>query len=965
MKRYVSLCLAMIFFLSSLGNTVVNAQDESSFAQRQSDIQSGEEGAEENENGNVTEDNENGNNGETEGDKGEVDNEDDEEDEDDEEEKPVLKTDAAVTDFTLEYNASEDLMILKYHVNEAVSYVDILVDGRPVETDYSKIYTSYSYDLPEDAEGKRYTFQIVPYELRVVEGNDVEIMGTPSETKEYEVPYKQAVFTDVDAEYDLTKKYLAIEWFGDAVFSVDIYLDDGEEPIVTKVQGNSYSMNIDWQPLSNHTYRLVPYNKIGEQGIEKTVTLEVDDYTAVIDLLDVEYIQKNKHIRINWEGTNVQYVDIYMNDELLAENYKKEEFILNYVPQAGASYLITVCPYNENGAEGEEEEDTLVVGDFEVTDITRLKETSSYGTDSDKHYTGFSKPAVNIRWRAQENASYEIYRAAQDSRSGYSCIARVKTDTNGLFTYTDSNARIGSNYYKIRQIIKEDNYIEQELLTALSDSEEITIKIPKPKVSVNLTSEGAVLFSMDGKKEFVSGYAILRKNKNGSYKQIAEVTDNTYTDSNTEFGKQYSYRVKSFYYDTKTKKKYYSAATNVRAKNTVGSFALQAQQTAEGTVKLSWEAAANAEGYEVYYKSATQGDSYNLLEITDKLELTAAIRDGIRYCFMVKAYKEISNKKIYFSTSETELKTGFTKPGNFRVSSTAFYFDKKKNVLVRTDKLAWDKVYGAKGYYIDVYNPKKKKFKVLKRVKGGDNTSYIVSNDLTPAAETVIYRIRSYSGTRRATGEKLEVKIQIAKVTGVKVSRAGESARISWKQVPGAELYRIYRSNGRNNTLVGTTNKIKFTDKGMSAGVTYIYYVQAVSNALKSEGEFSDPVEYTKKISRVDYLSASSSDKKNVDLEWSSDDGASGHIIYYREGDSGEYQMLARVNGSRTYYTHENVTAGVTCYYKVSRLEINAGGVEAESDTQKVKIKTKKPQSNKNDKITTDKKTATNKKTEA
>ncbi len=702
-------------------------------------------------------------------------------------------------------------------------------------------------------------------------------------------------------------------------------------------------MNINWEPLSDHTYRLIPYNKIGAPGTEKIVNLKVDDYTAVIDILNVEYEEKSKQIEINWSGTNVQYVDIYMNDEVLAEKYTKEQFNLKYVPQAGATYLITVCPFNENGVEGEEEEQTLVEGDFEVTDIDKLRETSSYGTDIDKHYTGFSKPAVEIQWTAQVNASYEIYRAPRDARSAYSCIARVKADKNGPFTYIDSNAGIGSRYYKIRQIIKEDDYIEQELSTALCDSEEITIKLPKPKVSVSLVPEGSVVFTMDGKKEFVSGYVILRKNKSGSYKQIAEVTDNTYTDKDTQFGKQYSYRIKSFYYDTRTRKKYYSAVTNVRARNTVGGFALQAQQIDEQTVKISWEEAANAEGYEVYYKSATQGDSYKLLEITDKLEITAALKTGIRYCFMVKAYKESSSKKVYFSTAETELKTGFKSPDNFRISKTTFQRDKKKNVIVRSDKLSWDKVYGAKGYYLDVYNPAKKKFKVLKRIKGRDNTSFVVSNNLTPTAGTVIYRIRSYSGTRKAKGEKLELKIQIAKVTGVKVSKAGASARVSWKQAPEAEMYRIYRSNGRNSTLVGTTNKLKYVDKGLSGGVTYTYYVQAVNNTLKSEGEYSDPVTYKRKISKVEYLSASSRDKQNVDLEWSSDDGASGHIIYYREGETGDYQILARVHGSSTYYTHKNAPAGVNCYYKVSRLEVNAGGVVTESDTEKVKFKIKKP----------------------
>ncbi len=928
MKKYVSLFLAVIIFFSSFGTHAVYAESESvGMSQGRDDMQNMRSLTEEEE----------------------------EQSEDDPQLEPESDTEAAVNDFTLEYNAAADVMILKYQVNHAVACVDILVDGRPAEVNYSNVYTSYSYDLPDDAEGKKYAFQIIPYEIRNTGGESVKIQGTPSAVKEYEVPYKQAVFTDVDAEYDLNKKYLSMEWFGTGISSVDIYLDGAAEPIAAGVLGNSFSINIDWQPLSKHTYRLVPYNKLGQKGTEKTVELTVDDYEATVDLLDAEYVPQKNQIRINWSGSNVKYVDIYMNDELLVDNYIKEEYSFKYTPQAGASYMITVNPYNENGEEGEEAQDALTEGEFEVPVIDKLRETSSYGTDAEKHYTGFSKPAVNIRWTAQENGCYEIYRASKDARSGYSCIDRVETAKSGPYVYTDSNARIGSNYYKIRQVIKEDDYITQEVSTALSDADEITIKVPKPKVNINLTPEGTVMFSMDGKKEFISGYVILRKNKSGSYKQIAEVTDDAYTDYNTEFGKQYSYRVKSFYYDTRTREKYYSPAVQIRAKNTVGGFAVSAQQTSEENVKIAWEAAANAQGYEVYYKSATAGDSYKPLEVTDQLELNVSLKQGSRYCFMVKAYKENSKKKIYFSTAETELKTGFTKPGNFRVSKTSFQYDKDKKILVRKDKLAWDKVYGAKGYYIDVYNPAKKKFKTVKRIKGMDSTSYEVSNTLTPKTETLIYRIRAYAGQRKAIGEKLEIRMQIGKVTGVSVSRAGDYARVSWKQTKGAELYRIYRSNGRSSTLVGTTDKLKFTDKGLSAGVVYNYYVQAVSNTLKSEGEYSEPVQYKKKLLKVDYLSASNRDRENVELEWMSEEGASGHIIYYREGKSGEYQMLARVNGSRTAYTHKNVTPGATYYYKVSRMEINAGGVETESDTQQVKITVKNAPGNKDGKSSTSK----------
>ena len=177
MKKYVSLCLAIIFFFTTMGNQSVYAQNDVVIGQEQA-AESNDLNREANENpGANPEDEDNQENTE--------DKEDDKDDDapnpgpGDTEEKPDLKTEAAVSDFTLEYKPIDDTMILKYQVNEITSGVDILVDGHPVETGYSKIYTSYIHDLPEEAEGKTYAFQVVPYELRTVEGKTVKIMGTP------------------------------------------------------------------------------------------------------------------------------------------------------------------------------------------------------------------------------------------------------------------------------------------------------------------------------------------------------------------------------------------------------------------------------------------------------------------------------------------------------------------------------------------------------------------------------------------------------------------------------------------------------------------------------------------------------------------------------------------------------------------------------------------------------------------
>lgn len=203
------------------------------------------------------------------------------------------------------------------------------------------------------------------------------------------------------------------------------------------------------------------------------------------------------------------------------------------------------------------------------------------------------------------------------------------------------------------------------------------------------------------------------------------------------------------------------------------------------------------------------------------LQVEAVLNPSVQYSFLIKAYKNTKNGKDYFSNAETELKMGFTSPGHFRIASTKFTYDKTKKVLTRNDKLSWDKVYGAKGYYIDVYNPTTKKYEVLAKIKGANHTSYVVSNTLPTTAGTVTYRISSYTKDKIREGETVEVNLQIGKVSKVRVSKAGSSAKVSWNKVKCAETYRIYRSNGRSTVLVGTTDKLTYTDRGLSVGVTY------------------------------------------------------------------------------------------------------------------------------------------------
>ncbi|MGN0531956.1 MAG: fibronectin type III domain-containing protein [Eubacterium sp.] len=147
--------------------------------------------------------------------------------------------------------------------------------------------------------------------------------------------------------------------------------------------------------------------------------------------------------------------------------------------------------------------------------------------------------------------------------------------------------------------------------------------------------------------------------------------------------------------------------------------------------------------------------------------------------------------------------------------------------------LKWDKVTGAKGYYLYRYYSDTKTYKKVRTVSGGSNTSITVSG-LTPGSNRR-YAVAAYAtkvGTRSA---RLSVATSPSKVTFTSLT-ALSSGRLksNWKKVSGyATGYQIYWSRNKSFTNVVAKTKItgkstvSYTGKGFNKGVRYYVKVRA------------------------------------------------------------------------------------------------------------------------------------------
>ena len=860
---------------------------------------------------------------------------------DDGSEKPTIEN------LSAEWDGEKRRIVLRYDLDG--DYVNIQVKKKTggyttIAEEYEGESFAYEYKDWEEYL-KEFTFLVVPY--RRNEGTE-DING---ETREVpcDVIYPPAAIKNLYVDYDLERQVLYVDWDEDegddgwgSVKNVKVYLDDSDNPLNGAYMDNegSWVASLKLEPRSTHKLKIVPINNGNQEGTPQDYTLVVDDYEAKITDYTIEYNEETKRLEMKWESMYTQYVSVYLNDEELAENYKENSLTIDCVLQPGASYKVFILPYNGQDEEGEELEEDISFGEFEVPYEFSASVMNVDVKDAAGNYTGFTKPLIKLQWEAQKQAVYEVYRAEKDKKGAYAWIATVRADKEEVYTYIDEKAGFGDYYYKIRRKIVEDDYLEQELYTALSDAEHVRLLVPRPKVKVKLSAGKKILLTMESAKEYVSGYEIYRKYR-GKYEKIASTTDNKYVDKKLKFGKTYSYKVKAYYYDVNTGKKVYGKYSKAASvKNTIGAIKAEALAVSLDTVKLSWTPAVNADTYEIYGKSGMMGDSYVLLATTKQLSLKYKLKQNTKYFFMIKAYQAKDEKRTYFSSTEVSVQTGFSAPRGLKVTKTTY--KKDRDALVQEDTLSWNRVYGAKGYYIEVYDAEEKEYVGVGNIRKGSKTSYTISNPVTAEAKARTYRVSAYLGKRIECGDTIKVRPQLGTVQKVNVVKNREKVKVSWEKAEGAESYKIYRSNGSMMFFVGETDETCIADKGLSAGISYSYYVQAVNNMLKLTGDMSEPAVCKMAQGKVSGLKAVNTAGGNVRLTWKEAPNAQKYVVYYKGAGDQEYRELKKLPADVTAYVHKRQARGTSCSYRVVAVQKNSGGISVESKPAQVKVYIKK-----------------------
>lgn len=189
----------------------------------------------------------------------------------------------------------------------------------------------------------------------------------------------------------------------------------------------------------------------------------------------------------------------------------------------------------------------------------------------------------------------------------------------------------------------------------------VACKAPKQvkataKTGVSASSPTGKITVKWNKSYGATSYIVYRASaKNGTYKKIAAVTTTSYTDAGAVKNKNWYYKVvaKAGYTSTVSSKSSCSTAMMVLTspQNVKAS-------SGKKTLKITWKKNSKANGY-IVYRSAKKNSGYKraaTIKTNSKVTYTdKTAKKGKTYYYRIKAYKKISGK-YYYSTSSKTLK---------------------------------------------------------------------------------------------------------------------------------------------------------------------------------------------------------------------------------------------------------------------------------------------------------------------
>ena len=317
-----------------------------------------------------------------------------------------------------------------------------------------------------------------------------------------------------------------------------------------------------------------------------------------------------------------------------------------------------------------------------------------------------------------------------------------------------------------------------------------------------------------------TSYRIYRSTSRGSgYSLLGTTTATSYTNTGAKAGTTYYYRVKACN----------DAGLSPYSNIVSGQVKTVAQQkpstpvvkighsASSGKPMLTWNAVSGATSYKVY-RATSQKGTYSLLgTVTATSYTNTGAKAGVTYYYKVKAVNSAGESAysnvVSGKTTVTTLTMGH--------SSTS-----------GKPQLTWKAVSGAASYRVYRATAKNGAYSVINTTK-----ALTYTNVGAALGTTYYYKVEALNASGKSMGFSAIVEGKVAPVLAVGYSSVSGKPQLTWKAVPGATEYQVYRSTQQNSgySKINTTTSTSYVNTGAKAGTTYYYRIVAVKGTAVSD----------------------------------------------------------------------------------------------------------------------------------
>ena len=319
--------------------------------------------------------------------------------------------------------------------------------------------------------------------------------------------------------------------------------------------------------------------------------------------------------------------------------------------------------------------------------------------------------------------------------------------------------------------------------------------------------------------EGATSYRIYRSTSKGSgYSLLGTTTATSYTNTGAKAGTTYYYRVKAV---NDAGMSPYSNVVSGKVKSVTPKPSAPVvkigNSASSGKPMLTWNAVSGATSYKVYRATAKNG-AYSLLgTVTATSYTNTGAKAGVTYYYKVKAVNSAGESAYSNVVSGRATVTTLTM-GHSASSGKP--------------QLTWKAVSGAASYRVYRATAKNGAYSVINTTK-----ALTYTNVGAALGTTYYYKVEALNASGKSMGFSAVVEGKVAPVLAVGYSGVSGKPQLTWKAVPGATEYQVYRSTQQNSgyTKINTTTSTSYVNTGAKAGTTYYYKIVAVKGTAASD----------------------------------------------------------------------------------------------------------------------------------